>query len=170
MFTCATMRVVKLAFRNNKDLTKGYTMSGITAYDVANELLRLTDIDSGDVLTNLKIQKLVYYIQGFHLAIYDKPLFVDNFVAWAHGPVVAELYDKLKKFKATQVKIDNPLNGSITNQQRKLINEVNDVYGQFSAWKLRDMTHNESPWMTTESGDVISKDKIKKYFKTQLQN
>jgi len=144
-------------------------MSNISAFDVVNILIRLTDQESGDVLTNLKLQKLCYYVQGFHLALHGKPLFNDNFVAWEHGPVVASLYDKLKKFRATQVTIDEPLNDSITDNQKDLIAEVNRVYGQFSAWKLRDMTHNETPWITTERGEIISNDKIKAYFKTQLQ-
>lgn len=144
-------------------------MNNITAYDVANVLLRMTDKESGDVLTNLKLQKLAYYVQGFHLALYNKPLFDEKFVAWEHGPVVVSLYDKLKDFRASQVTIEEPINESITPEQESLIAEVNKVYGQFSAWKLRDMTHSESPWVTTDRGEIISDEKIKAYFKTQLQ-
>lgn len=141
----------------------------INAYDIANAFVKLSDTESGDVLTNLKLQKLVYYAQGFHLAIHNKPLFKDAIVAWEHGPVVENLYHKLKDYKASQVSIDAPLNKTITEDQMKLLKEINTIFGQFSAWKLRNMTHNESPWQTTERGTEISHAKLKAYFKTQLQ-
>ena len=143
--------------------------SSIDAIDIANVFLKLTDQESGDVLTNLKLQKLAYYSQGFHLALYNKPLFDEEFVAWEHGPVVRSLYDKLKNFGSEQVIIDEPIKDSITEQQKQLISEINKVYGQFSAWKLRDMTHNESPWLSTAKGATITNEKLKTYFKTQLQ-
>ncbi|HTE21805.1 MAG TPA: type II toxin-antitoxin system antitoxin SocA domain-containing protein [Candidatus Limnocylindria bacterium] len=143
--------------------------SKTSAYDVANAFVKLSDPESGDVLTNLKLQKLVYYAQGFHLAMHDEPLFDDPIVAWEHGPVVVELYHKLKEYRASQVSIDEPITDALTANQINLLAEVNDVYGQFSAWKLRNMTHNEAPWQSTERDDVIEQDKLRSYFKTQLQ-
>jgi uncharacterized phage-associated protein len=145
-------------------------MKKITAYDVANVFLKLGDTDSGDVLTNLKVQKLLYYAQGFSLALFDEPLFSEEISAWEHGPVVVDLYYKFKKFGYMQIAIlEDIKDGLFTKEQLDLISEVNKVYGQFSAWKLRDMTHNETPWTTTQRGEVISNNKIKLYFKTQLQ-
>jgi len=144
-------------------------MSKLTTYDVANVLLRLSDTDSGDVVTNLKMQKLIYYTQGFHLAINDTPLFDEDLVAWEHGPVSVSLYEKLRSFKSGQIEISEPVSVDITAEQLDLINEVLNVYGQFSAWKLRDMTHNETPWTSTLRGEKIDKTKLTAYFKTQLQ-
>lgn len=141
----------------------------ITAHDIANAFIKLHDSDSGDVLTNLKLQKLVYYTQGFHLALFDAPLFNEDLVAWEHGPVVADLYHELKGFGSSEVIIEDAINTEIDTDKMDLINEINKVYGQFSAWKLRDMTHNESPWQSTESGKVITHDKLSVYFKTQLK-
>jgi uncharacterized phage-associated protein len=50
--------------------------------------LKLSQPDIGDVISNLKLQKLLYYAQGFYLAIYGKALFEEDIVAWEHGPVV----------------------------------------------------------------------------------
>jgi len=141
----------------------------ITAYDIANVFVKFSDTESGDVLTNLKLQKLVYYAQGFHLAINNKPLFADPIVAWEHGPVVVDLYHKLKDYKDRQVTIDEPLTKAITSEQMELLKEINDVFGQFSAWKLRNMTHAEAPWQSTFKNEVISHDKLKNYFVTQVQ-
>jgi uncharacterized phage-associated protein len=145
-------------------------MSTHSAHDIANVFLKLSDEDSGDVLTNLKIQKLVYYAQGLYLALNGgEPLIQEDILAWQHGPVVESLYHELKQFGSSQVMIDEPLNEAITEDQRAFLGEVNSVYGQFSAWKLRDMTHQESPWLTTESGQVITHDKLSDYFKTQVR-
>jgi len=140
-----------------------------TALDVAKAFLKLSDPDSGDVLTNLKIQKLVYYAQGFSLALNNTPLFGEDLVAWEHGPVVPELYHTLKEFGASQVVIDDELGDDVfTEDELSLIAEVSSVYGQFSAWKLRDMTHNETPWQQTDRDCVITHAKLKDYFKTQV--
>ncbi|MDB5163934.1 MAG: putative phage-associated protein [Candidatus Saccharibacteria bacterium] len=164
------LRRLMLAIRRKEDKDVGEkSMNSISAYDVANVFAKLTDIDSGEVLTNLKIQKLVYYAQGFHLAMFDKPLFNDPIVAWEHGPVVEDLYHKLKEHKSSPVMIAGAINKDISTEQIELLVEVYDVYGQFSAWKLRDMTHNETPWATTPKGYVITHAKLKTYFKNQLQ-
>ena len=62
--------------------------------DIANYFIWRANSDEefGDNITNLKLQKLVYYAQGFHLAWYDKPLFHEPIDAWTHGPVVRTLY------------------------------------------------------------------------------
>lgn len=136
------------------------------AIDIANALVKLSDDDSGDVVTNLKLQKLVYYVQGFHLAFFNEPIFEDKIVAWEHGPVVVGLYHDLKRFKSGAVELEDEVSSELTADQLKLISDVNTVYGQFSAWKLRDMTHLEAPWMSTKRGEVIDNELIKNYFKT----
>lgn len=50
-----------------------------------------------------------------------------------------------------------------------LLNEVYQVYGQFSAWKLRNLTHEDQPWKDHQSAsDEIPKAELKSYFKTKL--
>ena len=140
-----------------------------SALDVAKAFLQLSDSDAGDVMTNLKLQKLVYYAQGFSLALHNRPLFEERIVAWEHGPVVAELYHEFKTFGKNQVEVDSEIaEGTFTDEQMELLSEVNQVYGQFSAWKLRDMTHNEIPWKQTAQGSEIKHELLKEYFKTQL--
>ena len=59
----------------------------IAPASLANFLL-VTCRESGEVLTNLKLQKLMYYSQAWHLALRDIPLFNEDFQAWVHGPVL----------------------------------------------------------------------------------
>ena len=61
-----------------------------------NNRVIMTDSDA-DYISNLKLQKLLYYAQGSFLAIKDIPLFDDNLLAWVHGPVVNEVYQEYKK-------------------------------------------------------------------------
>lgn len=132
---------------------------------IANVFLKLSQPELGDGLTNLKLQKLVYYAQGFSLAVNDHPLFAEDIVAWEHGPVVRELYAIYRELGSGTIPVpDVALN--IDKDDLALIEEVNNVYGQFSAWKLRDMTHQERPWVETPRDQVISHELMKEYFST----
>ena len=63
-----------------------------SAVDVARYFLAQSDDDAGDIISNLKLQKLLYYAQGVTLALTGKPLFSDPIEAWQHGPVVPSVY------------------------------------------------------------------------------
>ena len=143
-------------------------MAGITAGDVADYMLASVDEDSGDNISNLKLQKLVYYAQGFHLALCDgEPLFDEPIEAWAHGPVVPDLYHQYKIYGAGAIPAPQGIDFSKFDAVKKeLLDEVLRVYGQFSAWKLRDMTHAESTWAEAGPNGTISRDAMRDYFKT----
>jgi uncharacterized phage-associated protein len=153
-------------------------------HDVAGFILQLgkaIDDEGGeDLITNLKLQKLVYYCQGFNLALYDKPLFSEEIMAWEHGPVCPSLYQELKAYGAKPIPFDSPtfagqlpegetFTNKLSKDEQDLINEVYGVYGQYSAWRLREMTHQEPPWKETPRNSIISLDKMKEYFKTQIE-
>jgi len=141
----------------------------LSCFDVARYFLALVDEDAGDSLTNLKLQKLVYYAQGFYLALYDEPLFPEHIEAWTHGPVVPDLYHALKQFGSEPVKLDWEVDPDrYTPEIMGLLDEVYSVYGQFSAVRLRNITHQEPPWQQTPNGQVIPLDLMKDYFKTQI--
>ena len=54
--------------------------------------------EQGDMMTNLRLQKLLYFAQGWHLARYGKPLFDDDIEAWQYGPVVPSVYNAYKQY------------------------------------------------------------------------
>ncbi|MDP2247969.1 MAG: DUF4065 domain-containing protein, partial [Nitrosomonadales bacterium] len=66
-----------------------------TAINVARYIIRKFQ-DAGDPVTNLKLQKLLYYVQGWHLGIYNTPAFEDDFQAWVHGPVVPSTFQEYR--------------------------------------------------------------------------
>lgn len=123
-----------------------------TVFDVAAYILSKSDPDEGDGITHLKLQKLLYYVQGFAVAILGRPLFPERMEAWVHGPVVPDLYHKYKSFGNNIV--DSPIGGdpeALSEEERALIDEVYEVYGQYSACKLRSLTHSEKPWQEAEN-------------------
>lgn len=146
-------------------------MPQLTAQDVANYFIwRVNeDEDSGDNITNLKLQKLVYYAQGFNLAWYGEPLFPEPIEAWTHGPVVRSLYFDYSSYGANP--IPTPVDfdpASIDSRTRQLLEEVYSVYGQYSAWGLRNLTHDEPPWKDTPPNRVIPLESMRGYFASAL--
>lgn len=139
--------------------------------DIANKLLsRAANNGEGELMSNMKLQKMLYYQQGFHLAYLDTPLFDEEIEAWMYGPVVPCVYNR---FKGNGNSGLEPCSEEIelSDLEEALFNEVFQVYGAYSASGLMNMTHNESPWLTTPTGvgNVISIEKMKEFFKTRLQ-
>ena len=132
----------------------------------ASYLISLVDADEGDSISNLKLQKLLYYSQGFHLAIFDKPLFPEAIKKWAHGPVVPQAYHLYKQYGSGPIPIQKIDPKEYTDEVSSFLDEVYQVYGQFSAARLRNMTHNEPPYNEAEDSGEISQESMKQYFKT----
>lgn len=141
--------------------------------EVANYFLDKLDIETEDCISNLKLQKLVYYAQGFVMALTDKKLFDEPIEAWEHGPVVRSLYQKYKENGSAAITKTEDLEYKSLSKYpevMEILDEVYQVYGQFSAWKLRNMTHDETPWLDTNRNDVITDYKMLTFFKTQINS
>lgn len=121
--------------------------------------------DGTERLSNLKLQKLLYYAQGCYLALKDQPLFDDDFLAWTHGPVIQCIYDEYKKYGPNGIPKPEKYENVLPKEVQDILVEVYEVFGKYSAWGLRNMTHQEDPWKNTPNSGVISKESIKKYFK-----
>lgn len=140
-----------------------------TCSDVARYFLYKTNPEIGDTISNLKLQKLVYYAQGFSLAIFGTPLFDEAIKAWEHGPVVPSLYHDYKQYEAGSIpSLDQFADSPFSDEQIELLDEVYEVFGQFSAWALRNMTHSEPPWSETDKDAEISHKAMKKFFATRV--
>lgn len=138
------------------------------ALDIANKIISKTDLEHGDTISNLKLQKMMYYQQGFHLAYFGTPLFDEDIVAWQYGPVVLSVYKEYKSFESNSISTSKE-GISLSDDEEELFNNVYEEYNQFSAVALMKMTHEESPWKTTEINSVISRDKMMAFFKTQIE-
>jgi uncharacterized phage-associated protein len=142
-----------------------------SAFDVASYFITQANAEDDVTLSNLKLQKLLYYAQGFHLALFDCPLFDETISAWTHGPVCPAVYHDYKIYGRSHIpKSEHGDANGFSDDQRELLDEICGVFGQFAAWKLRDMSHNESPWIDhEEDASEIPHDEMKDYFKTRIK-
>lgn len=135
-------------------------------------------------LTPLKLQKLVYIAHGWNLALTDKPLINEDVQAWQYGPVVPNIYHRLKHYGKEQItdnilEIDDsgleiprvPLDDEFTNQ---LLHKIWDVYGSYDGVRLSQLTHAaDTPWSyqwekmqkTGLQQSAIPIDDVKRYYK-----
>ncbi|WP_320974140.1 type II toxin-antitoxin system antitoxin SocA domain-containing protein [Dysgonomonas capnocytophagoides] len=142
------------------------------ALDIANKILgKASELPGGELISNMKLQKMLYYMQGFHLAYFGEPLFDEDIEAWQYGPVVPSVYNHFCEYKSNGISPSMSTFIQLDKEEENLFNEVFRVYGEYSAIGLMNMTHNESPWKETQTGkgQVITKEKLKNFFKTQLK-
>ncbi|MDR2145228.1 MAG: DUF4065 domain-containing protein [Tannerella sp.] len=141
--------------------------------EIANKILYVSSLpDTGEYISNMKLQKLLYYQQGFHLAYFDTPLFDDEIEAWMYGPVVPSVYERFEKFGKNGINNDNTNKIPIlTDEEESLFNEVMETYGKYSAIGLMNLTHSEKPWKNTDIGvgNIIAKNKMKSFFRNRLK-
>jgi uncharacterized phage-associated protein len=138
--------------------------------DVALYFLHLDSRHDGEGLSNLKLQKLAYYAQGFYLAVHGKVLFDEPLEAWTHGPVVPTLYHEYKHYSSGRIKYLEDFNAAaFSKDEMDMIEDVFKEFGQYSAWKLRNMTHEEPTWMDYETNySVIPVNHLQEYFSKRL--
>ncbi len=129
----------------------------------------LSKQDGEFAVTQLHLQKLLYYIQGMCLRIYNKLAFEDQIEAWDLGPVVGSVYSKYKEYGGRQIYytgIEN-LMVNLNDAIKNIIDDVISDYGKHSASTLVKLTHSEKPWVDAYAkgeNNVIEVESIKKYF------
>lgn len=155
------------------------TTKKITAEDVAEYFIALSN-ETGDTMTNLRLQKLVFYAQAWYLANFNKPLFEEDFQAWVHGPVIPTIYNKYKERGGQPILSDLKLNQTeniFDETTREFLKEVSAVYMPYTAYQLESMTHNEDPWVNARKGlkptslsdKIIEKEDIRKYYEQKIK-
>lgn len=106
-------------------------------------------------VSNLKLQKLLYFAQGYSLVLNHQPLFLQPLEAWEHGPVVPDVYHQ---YKASGSGAIRPTTWSasdcvpLRDQDLTLLQEVWAEYGSCDAIQLRNLTHAEAPWAQAYDG------------------
>ena len=127
------------------------------------------ETEGAEYISNLKLQKLLYYAQGVYVGITGIRLFEDALVAWEHGPVVIDVYHEYARYGAGGIEYDkeNPPEETYTKEEENILEQVYCYFGQYSAWKLRNMTHEERPWKVTPRNRFISLDVIRDFFREE---
>ena len=150
-------------------------MTTITAIETARLVLYLLnnkDYYLVEHTSRLKLLKLLYYIQGYHLAMFDKPLFNDKIEAWIDGAVVPSVYEWMKDMTDIGIQ-DEEINKfaipdlKLHPQQIILIKKVLYIYNKYSGYGLVDKICKETPYLSSyENGKTneITQDSLKDYF------
>jgi uncharacterized phage-associated protein len=96
-------------------------------------------------MTAMKLQKLVYYAQAWHIAWTDDTLFPDRIEAWAEGPVCPELFKRHRgAFRVSR--ISGGRSDRLAAGERDTIDRILRFYADKSPQWLSDLTHMERPW------------------------
>lgn len=122
-------------------------MAASTANGVADYLLWFAK-EHGDLLTPLKLQKLMFYADAWHMVMHEgEELIGAPFEAWVHGPVHRETYVRFNVHKWNPIPCDAE-KPDLPAQVQAFLNDVYRVFGGFSAYELEQLTHQETPWKT----------------------
>lgn len=136
------------------------TASRIAKYIVKEALKRKMPV------TNLKLQKLLYFVQGVHLFMHKKVAFPDEIIAWQYGPVVKDVYYEYSIYGANDIiPIDKNEKIILSMRLKKLVSFVLDDLLRYSDIALVKETKKEgSPWSQVSLNEVIDEKDIYEYF------
>lgn len=139
------------------------SLTTVNIKDLAEFVVRYCNLNNIPI-TNLKLQKLLYYIQSWHLVYFDKhPLFKVEPEAWVNGPVYREIYGDYKPYGSLEIKLgyDVSIKDSyqksleklaLTEAQQKYMQSVLDHFSNKSTEELVLRTHREGPWNEARKG------------------
>ena len=149
----------------------------LSALKIAEWFINRVDRSSGDDITQLKLQKLIYYAQAWWLANNNESLFKEDMEAWAHGPVAPSVWQEYKDNGWQSLPpIENFKLGTQYKAIEGFLDSVYESYGKYSAKELEKLTHNEEPWISTRRKlspearceDAIKKEVIRDYYAKRI--
>lgn len=160
------------------------------ATEVAKYLIAKSD-NVGDLITNKKLQKLLYYVKAWGIVYFQDGIIDDDFEAWVHGPVCRAVYNEYKDYKYNPLSIDyNGISSSeyikkfrelhgINQKENDKIDLIDAVFNKYSihtSLELELLSHSELPWINARSGlspaetgnNVISEIDILEFYSKKL--
>ena len=123
----------------------------------------------GKTISNLKLQKILYFVQAEFLVTKNQPCFHEAIEAWDFGPVVPTIYHKYKIYGSASIPcVSKNAHLMFTEQDRDLIDGIIESCAKYSASTLVEITHKQAPWRDVYrpyKKAIISNESIKKFFK-----
>lgn len=147
----------------------------LLCHDTKVETVALYVINSFYDVTNLSLQKLLYYVKAFGYVFCGKDLLQEECEAWVHGPVFPAIYEKYKTFGREVIRSDAgglDFEHLLTEEEQKVIDYVLQCFGIYNGCVLRELTHHERPWQEAREGlgdmerctNIIKDIDIEQYF------
>jgi len=150
-----------------------YTLHG-RIWDICYNLIIQGELE-GNYITNMRLHKILYYLQGFYLVENDgKALFGEKMYAWQYGPVVEAVYHELKMFGSKRLNANRiRYSDSLSVIEKKFINEIWDLLKGYDTNRLVNMTHKAgAPWSQVYQQGRLSREipneLLRDYFKRYL--
>ena len=160
----------------------GFLFVAYDVLDVANYIVGYCNKSTYQI-TNLRLQKLLYFVQGDFLACKDIPCFDNKLEAWDFGPVAPDAYyffrvfssqpiptiysDPVKSWTAKNVEQANKI---IKSEDQEEINIVIESMKNYSTYQLVDITHSQDPWRNAYNNPfdkTITQESIRLFFKAE---
>lgn len=144
-------------------------MRGYNAEEVAKYFIYLASLslpgNEREGISNLKLQKILYFAQAYFLVKQKRPLFRNKIEAWAYGPVIPSVYRTYKKHGSNAI-ISRSDGSSLTEVDKEILKIVWNAFGGYSAGRLVEISHSHTPWKEAyESGDkVITREALRDYY------
>lgn len=142
-----------------KNVGKETTLSAFTVaeYIMSSDMLKALKRQE---MTRTKVQKLLYYIQGYHLLVHGKPLFKEDFQAHATGFIVPSLYEALGKeyeYRSIPKKPFTYRGTDFTEATVLFIHRVLDMWGDLDGKTMEELIHQGMLWLEVPEGEFITK-------------
>lgn len=149
--------------------------------DTSAEKIALYIINSGKEITNLFLQKILYYVKAISQLYIGKTIISEPCEAWKYGPVFPAVYEKYKEFgkQEIMVKLSNDyIESLLTEDEKKVTDFVLCTFGIYNVWFLKDLTHLEEPWKDARKGlddndvgkNIMDNNLIVEYFSKMDKN
>jgi len=138
-------------------------------------------------VSHFKLQKLLYYVEAYHLAYFESSLTDSDFEAWLHGPVSRKVWDYYKSKSSviyevmvmnneTKKAIIADIESKLDPEQKVYIEDILSEFSPRSAYELECLSHEEYPWQYARTGYIpsdrceekISKDLMLEFYKGKL--
>lgn len=147
----------------------------INVLDVADWFLDKEDISPK------RLQKLVYYVQAWSYALFDRPFMYENgqparFEAWRHGPVNPNLYNQYSVYGWQKIHSEVELVKEFNDEELDLLESVWETYSDYSPNEIENLTHREDPWINARnragvkdgepSNELLTPDDMKAYYQS----
>ena len=147
-----------------------------SVYDVSSYVIKYSN-EKLNGISNLKLQKILYFIQAFFLVYREpkQPAFNEKIEAWDFRPVVPVIYHKYKAFGGGDIPTEQYAECNIEEQDKKHIEYVLNGFANYSATDLVQLTQNQAPWKNvynkydSYNSNEITKKSIYEYFNAKRE-
>ena len=129
-----------------RDKEECFMVEKYSALDVAKYIVNYVINDLSLELTNLKLQKILYFVQLEFLDELGEILFADDIEAWKYGPVVSRTYSHYRKYSDLPITDSFSPRTSFSRSEKMVINRVVREYIRTNEWDLVKITHEQGPW------------------------